>query len=162
MIPIVLTFIYLIYLSLICQSLIIYDSIGYELLGNQILHTGLIGYLKAGPNREPLYILVVAFAQYLGKSFTVDPRWMLKLLHIGMLVISQILAFFILRGLRLKTWALVLALLYIGISPVLVNSTMWVYSEIAAVPIILAIILSAARSWKGVYANERASKQIIN
>ncbi|MBI4308967.1 MAG: hypothetical protein HY591_01405 [Candidatus Omnitrophica bacterium] len=149
MTPIILSLIYLFYLSLICQTLFIYDSIGYIKLGERILHQGIIAYIQDGPQREPLYPLIIAAAMRLGQIFSVDYNWILKLLHIAILALTQVLAFIILKGLGVKGWPRTLAILYIGISPVLVNSTLWVYSEIAVMPLVLAVVLSAARAWKG-------------
>ena len=162
MMPFVLSLIYLLYLSLICQTLFIYDSIGYERLGERMLHHGLITYIQNGPEREPLYILVIAAAMRLAEVFSLDARWALKLLQIALLAATQILAFFILKGLRVNGWCRSLAVLYIGISPALVNSALWVYSEIAALPLVLAAVLASAKAWADIHGHAGRARLAVN
>ena len=152
MTPIVLSLIYLFYLSLICQSLMIYDSLAYQALGNDLLHHGCVWFFQTGPQREPLYPLTVAASMHLAKVFSTDDSWILKLMQIGFLVLTQVLALTILRRLKVNRWITGLAVFYIGISPALVNSTIWVYSEIAALPLVLTVVLAAAHAWHKIFS----------
>ncbi len=162
MTPLIFTTLYLIYLSLICQSLIMYDSVGYEISGQELVQNGLAGYFKTGPHREPIYPLLIAGAMQLAKTFSLEYRWVLKLLHIFILVLTQALAFVMLRGLNVDRWIRTAAIVYMGVSPVLVNSAFWVYSEIAVLPQILLIILLAARSWNDIATSAKWSTHLWN
>ena len=139
---------YWVYLAFVTQPVLVYDAKGYEDLGTMITQKGWVGYFTTGPNREPVYPFLIATAM----------RWahggpyqaILKIVQVFSLLLTEILAFLLLKRANVSRTITALALFYIGISPALVNSALSVYSEIVTYPFILGIILAGSAGWDAV------------
>ena len=140
-------FIYWIYLFFSTQMEIKFDAIGYEGLGSIIYHDGWIAYFKQGPSREPLYPFVVSLSMHAAEIFRVPYAVPQKIIQILTVFLTQILTLRILRKLQVKNSLQIFAILYLGFSPAIINSAFSLFSEIAAYPFVLAIILAARHLW---------------
>ncbi len=143
-----LSIFYWIYVGFISQMVIVYDSIGYEYCGKIIYEKGWIEYLKTGPNREPLYPFLISLSMQLADHLSISYQSVQKFLQLSFLFLSQIISFFILKKLNIRPWLITLTLLYLGFSPSLVNSSLRLFSEIAAYPFMLGIALMGGISWQ--------------
>ena len=61
--------IYWIYLLFSSQMVIQYDSLDYEQLGRILKQDGWLEYFKTGPNREPIYPLLISWAMRIAYAF---------------------------------------------------------------------------------------------
>jgi hypothetical protein len=140
--------IYWIYLIFATRMDISCDAITYEKLGTMLYKNGWIQYFKTGPNREPLYPFIISFAMNLAGSLGIFYQIILRFIQVAILLLTQWLAYRILKKLRIRKIIVILTIIYIGFSPAIVNTAFSLYSEIAAYPFILGIILAAAKSWQ--------------
>lgn len=139
---------YLIYLGLSTQMVIAFDSIGYERLAKILYQNDWIGYFKDGPNREPLYPFVISFSMRLADLGGVPYQTILRFIQIAILVLTQVLTLWLLGKFQIRPIIKALTILYIGISPALVNSALSMYSEIVAYPLILGALLISVFAWQ--------------
>lgn len=147
-----LSFIYWGYLLYASEMTIQYDSINYEKMGRLLAQDQWIEYFKTGPNREPVYPLLVSISMKMADLFVVSYQKTLAAFQILILFFTQILSLKILKRLHVsKIWR-AFAIFYIGISPAMVNSALSLYSEIAIYPFLLGIILFAAAAWQSLCA----------
>lgn len=126
---------------------IIFDSIGYENLGKMLAQQGWVEFFKTGPNREPFYPALIAFSMKLGKIFGLSYQLIQVLIQLLILLFTQILTLRILRILKINDCLSALTILYLGISPAIVNSALSLFSEIVTYPLILGVMLLIYRSW---------------
>lgn len=145
--PFAISFIYWTYLFLTARMIIDCDAIGFESMGKILAEKGWAQYFSSGPNREPLYPLLISFSMNIGKLFSVSYQAIQTLLQFLILFITQLITLRILRLLNIDNRINALTILYLGISPALVNSALSLYSEIATYPLILAAILVMRESW---------------
>lgn len=138
---------YWIYLALTSKPVICFDAAGYELVGKIIAEQGWLEFFKTGPHREPFYPALIAFSMHAGKALGVSYQFIQILLQLLILFLTQILTLRILCLLRINNLLSAAAILYLGISPAIVNSALSLYSEIATYPVILASMLLIHRSW---------------
>ena len=139
--------IYWVYLGLTTKMIIVYDAATYEALGKRIVNQGWIEFFRTGPNREPFYPALIAFSMGLGKSFGISYQFIQALIQLLILFLTQVLTLRILRLLKINNLLSALTILYLGISPAIVNSALSLFSEIATYPLILTIMLLIYRSW---------------
>lgn len=118
-----------------------FDAVSYENLGKIIFEQGWLGYFKTGPNREPFYPLLIAFSMSLSRITSVDYQKIQTIIQIIFLFFTLFLSLKILNKLNIHSGVKALCLLYMGLSPALVNSAFSLFSEIAAYPFILYTIL---------------------
>lgn len=123
------------------------DAVGYEYLGKMLTQKGWIEFFRAGPQREPLYPALIAFSMRLEKISGISYQSIQIVIQLLILLLTQILALRILRILRVNDLLSALTILYLGISPAIVNSALSLFSEIIIYPFILAIILLMYLSW---------------
>lgn len=138
---------YWIYLALTSHMDIVFDATDYESLGKMLLQNGWLEYFKTGPHREPFYPMLVAFSMGIEQIFGISYQFIQILIQLFILFVTQILTLQILRLLKIDNLLCALTILYIGISPALVNSALSLYSEIATYPFILGITLVVYKSW---------------
>ena len=132
-----------------------HDAAGYEYLGRLIYHNGFVGFLKTGPNREPLYPLLTAMSMFLGGKISISYQAIQMFLQMFILFLTQQLMLKILRKLYISNLLSALAILYIGISPAIINSVFRLYSEIVTYPLMLAIVYLSFKSWQGIQNAQR-------
>jgi len=131
---------YWVYLACTTQMLLQHDALGYEQLGRSLQEDGWMAYFQGGPNREPLYPLLVSVSMRLAALARFSYQSVLLLLQIGVLLLSQRLLFLILREVRVRPGITAGIIFYFGISPAVVNSALSLYSEIISYPLVLMII----------------------
>ena len=139
---------YWIYLIFTTRMEVGCDAASYERLGTMLYKNGWVQYFKTGPNREPLYPLIISFSMNLADSLGIFYQIILRFIQVAVLFLTQWLVYRILKKLRIRKVITITTILYIGFSPAIVNTAFSLYSEIAAYPFILGIILAAARSWQ--------------
>jgi len=130
--------------------IIVHDALVFEQLGKLIYQEGWIEFFKNGPNREPVYPLLVSISMHAQDIFPISYQTFQKLIQFAFLFITQILCLRMLKELKINPSISALTILYIGISPALVNSTLSLFSEVAAYPFVVGIILCATKAWKAV------------
>jgi len=138
--PIILTvilcsIIYWIYLSLSTRMDIAFDAIDYQTLAERIYTQGWISYFTTGPNREPLYPLLISLSMHIGHWIGLPYT---KIMAIGGMIIlslSQLWIYHILRLLKIGTRVCVVVLIYWALSPALNNSAFSLFSEIITYPL---------------------------
>jgi len=125
-----------------------YDSIDYEKSGRILNSEGLSGYLKDGPQREPLYAYSISLSMKLADVISVDYKKIQTCFQIFFLFLGQILLYQLLRILRLSEAVIVVALLFYGLSPGLISCGLDLYSEIITLPFILLSVLLICKAWQ--------------
>jgi len=150
----VLCFVYWFYLFFTAQAIIVFDAMWYEGLGKMIYHSGWIEFFRTGPNNEPVFPLLIALSMRVGDFFSISYQIVQTCLQISILFFSQLLTLLVLKKLHISQWVKALIILYMGFSPALVNATFALFSEIAAFPLILGIILISVKSWGLILSNK--------
>lgn len=123
------------------------DAVGYESLGKTLAGKGWLDYFLNGPAREPLYPLIVSISMRIAAFFSFPYQSIQTFFQLCILFIAQLLMLRILRLLRMNNWISAFTVFYLGVSPVIVNSALSLFSEIATYPLILAIILFMFKTW---------------
>jgi hypothetical protein len=150
-----LSLLYWLYLSQTTRMSITADAICYESLGRMIYSQGWISYFTTGPNREPLYPLLIAASMHIGHITGLAYVKIMALFGVIILFLTQALCYKILRLLNIRNSICVLVLAYLALSPALNNAAFSLFSEIAAFPIILGIVLISANAWDAITQNKR-------
>ena len=145
-----LIFLYWVYLVLTTTPILAYDALGYESAGRFLMEKGWIQYFVTGPNREPLFPLIVSWSmaleQWIGWPYPVFCK--IFLLSFYALTIAGVYQLIMMMGARRNTAAW--ACIYLGISPAILNSTLWMWSEAASYPWVVGIILASVKIWQSV------------
>lgn len=123
------------------------DAVSYEAIGEMLAKKGWLDYFLTGPHREPFYPLLISFSMRIGAIFSFSYQLIQVFLQFSILFITQLVTLRILRLLDINDWIAAFTILYLGVSPAIVNSALSLYSEIATFPLILAIILLMYHSW---------------
>jgi len=144
----ILSLLYWIYLACTCQPVIVHDSIEYHRLGQLLLNEGWVEYFQTGPQREPLYPLMIAAAMNIGNKLSVEYITILYIIQMLFLFCTQYLTYRLLKKLNISSTISICILLYLAISPSIVNLYLSVYSEIVTYPFILGIAWIGAASWQ--------------
>jgi hypothetical protein len=125
------------------------DAKGYEELG-QLMQSGWVEYLKAGPHREPFYPFLVALSMNIADVLAVSYQKIQTYIQILFLLASQLLSLYIFKKLKIQSYIAAAAILYLGLSPAIVNSAFSLYSEIAAYPFVLGIVIMGAKALQSI------------
>ena len=141
---------YWIYLFFTSSPTIAHDAISYENLGRMLSREGWLKYFQTGPNREPLYPFLISISMSIADLFSISYIPIQKLLQIFLLFGTQILSLGLLNKLDINDDIAALTVLYIGLSPALVNSALSLFSEIAAYPLILGIMYALVKAWRSI------------
>jgi hypothetical protein len=145
-----LSLLYWLYLALTTRMEIVWDSIEYRSLGRMLESQGWIPYFTTGPHREPLYPLLIAASMRLEQitGFAYDK--IMAFLGVIIMFLTQIMTYKILRLLNVRTAVCAMVLAYLAVSPALNNAAFSLYSEIAAFPVILGMVLAGTHAWNAV------------
>lgn len=127
--------------------LISQDAIGYEEIATVMKNEGLKGYLKDDLTREPLYPLTISYSMRIAEIVGMPYQKIQMLFQFGALFITQVLLYYLLTVLKIDSRIKNFTVLYYGFSPAILNSALSLYSEIAALPFVLLIVISAYKSW---------------
>ncbi len=142
------SWVYWLYLAAHTSMVLGGDAQGYDQSGAYLYHDGWDKFFKGGPQREPLYLMWIAFSMRLAEWWHVPYQSVQVYGQIIVLGLSQYLIYRILRQLDIRPVITAIVLLYWGFSPAIVNSGLSLYSEIATYPLVLAIVITAAWIWK--------------
>ena len=138
------------YLGLTTRMDIIFDSVGYESLGRMISTHGWVSYFTTGPNREPVYPFLIAASMAFEHSTGLAYVRIMAFFGVLIMFLTQVLTYKILRLLNIRNGICILILAYLALSPSLNNSAFSLYSEIAALPFILGIVLTSFYAWEAI------------
>lgn len=141
-----LSLIYWCYLMFSTRMIINCDAVNYEDLGKLLRNSGWLEYFRSGPNREPIYPLLVSVSMGIGDFFSLPYQSVQVFMQFSILFITQLLMLRVLRILNIHEWISACVVLYLGISPAIVNSALSLFSEISTYPMILAIVLLIYKS----------------
>ncbi len=150
----ILSIAYWTYLSLATKMILAFDAIGYQELGKLLYTDGWIAYFKTGPNREPLYPFLISIAMHLEQVTGWAYVQFMAIFGMVLMFLTQLLTYLILRHLKVREGICALVLAYLAVSPALNNAAFSLYSEIAAFPLVLGIILFSHAAWKAVTKND--------
>lgn len=122
----------------------IYDAVGYETLGRLIVEQGWDAYFRAGPQREPLFPWLISRAMYLEVVTGIPYVYFVKGLLLSCLAGTVVLVYRLTRNLGAGRGGGVMAAFYIGISPAMTNSALWMWSEALTYPLVLSGVILLA------------------
>jgi len=146
--PFLICFSYWIYLFFTSHMHISCDAIAYESTGRLLQEKGWLEFFKTGPHREPFYPFLVSLSMLIGKHIQTSYHAIITIFQLLILLITQLLTLKILRILKINNLISALVILYLGLSPAIVNSAFSLFSEIAVYPFILSLILLTFYAWK--------------
>lgn len=129
------------YLFFATQMEIKMDAVAYSQTAEIIYEKGWIAFFQNGPNVEPFFPFIIFIAMKIGQALSVSYTQVEKVFQIITLFVTIFLAAKILQKLKVRDTIACLALLYMGFSPALVNSSLSLFSEINTYPVVLAMIL---------------------
>ncbi len=141
LVAIICCVIYWLYLASTTQPILVHDALGYEHLGSLLYKEGWIEYFKTGPNREPVYPILISLSMRLADILSVSYLSIQIFFQFCILFISQLLLLKILRKFQIHPIIQTVTLFYFGFSPAVINSACSLFSEIASYPLILATII---------------------
>jgi len=153
-----LTTLYWLYLFLTSTPILSTDATVFDSLGRLLYHDGWIRYLEEGPSREPLYPFIVSLSMRIADAYSISYLQIQKLFQITFLFLTQLLTLRLLKSLNIKEKITALTILYIGISPSMVNATFSLFSEITAFPLILGIFYTLIKSWRSIIRGDSTIK----
>ncbi len=141
---------YWIYLIFSTTPQVVFDAVGY-LESGQILYTkGWSGFFASGPHREPLFPMIISWSLGLQQLTALPYHIFCKiiLLFFYALTIAGVYQLMMLMGAQRRTalWACI----YLGISPALLNSNLWLWSEAASYPWVIGIVLLSIKLWQSI------------
>ncbi len=130
------------YLTLTTNFVLVFDSVGYFNLAHLFYDPGQwTEYFRGGPNREPLYPLLIAASMSAGKWLGISYAYPLKIFSFSFLAATMALIQQVLKLLNANRWVQAATVLYTGLSPILINSALCLYSEIASFPWLIGVVL---------------------
>ena len=130
------------YLTLTTNFVLVFDAEGFYDLGNLFYHGQWADYFRSGPGREPLYPLLITISMGIGKWLGVSYTYPLKIICFGILAATMRIIQQALKITGANRWIQAAAVMYTGLSPILINSALCLYSEIATFPWLVGAALS--------------------
>lgn len=124
-----------------------FDAIAYEQLGEMIYRDGWIEYFRTGPHREPLYPFSVSMSMRLSQLTDISYQQFQKFGQLTLLLVTQLCALALLQKMKVRLWLQAAAVLYIGLSPGLLNAALSLFSEIIIFPSMMMSGVCLAWSW---------------
>ena len=149
-----LSLVYWSYLALTTRMDIVFDAIDYASTGRMLFSQGLVAFFKTGPHREPLYPLLIAASMSAGNLTGLAFVKVMAIFGIVILFLTQALTYKLLRLLNIRDDVSVLVLAYLALSPAFNNTAFSLFSEIAALPLVLGVILTSYYSWEAIKQNK--------
>ncbi len=146
----VIPFVYWIYLAFHTQIVIVFDAMMFEKFGATIYKQGWAEFLRTGPHNEPLYPLLISLSMRLSDVLSISYQSVQKALQMIILLSTQILTIKLLNELKVNRRITAAVVFYLGISPAMINSVFSLWSEIAAYPFVVGIILLFSSVWKNI------------
>lgn len=152
----VICFCYWGYLFFNAAPILKFDAVQYEYMGSVIYKEGWVEYFRTGPYREPLHPFIISMAMRIADYFTISYYPILKIFQLLLLLITFTLTHKILNHMRIDVRIQWPILLYLGLSPSLVNSAFSLFREITILPFMPAIILFNVYSWAAIHKGDTA------
>ena len=150
--PFMLLMVYWGYLVITTQPVLIYDAIGYDHLGRVLLSNDWGTYFRE-LNREPFFPFLISLAMRLEQGTGIGYTYILK----GFLLIELALAmagtYRLARLLGARRLGAGMAAFYLGVSPAIVNSTLWLWSEAAVYPFIVWGVIWLIYAWREMFSD---------
>ena len=146
--------VYWLYLGLTTRMDIIYDSVSYESLGRMIQTQGWVSYFTTGPNREAIYPFLIALSMHIEHLTGAAFVRIMAIFGVMIMFLTQVLTYKILRLLNIRDSVCALVLGFLALSPALNNAAFSLYSEIAAFPFVLGIVLTSYYAWEAINQNK--------
>ena len=137
-----------VYLFFATKFVVVYDAEGFEQLGRIIAYHGWADFFKGGLQREPMFLWLVAVSMRLGDWWGCSYEYPLKLIGILYLFLTMLFSCRLMRMLSVRPFIAALIIFYIGISPVMTNSSMRLWSEFAVYPWVLLAVIWTIKSFK--------------
>jgi len=137
-----------VYLFFTTQIVVVFDAASYEDLGKMIVHQGWGEFFRTGPNREPMFPALVALSMNLGAWWGISYYYPLKMIGTLFLLLTMVFSYRLMRMLAIPRALACLAVFYLGISPVMTNSSMRLWSEFAVYPWVVLVVLWTIKSWR--------------
>jgi hypothetical protein len=156
----VLSYLHWIFLFFTIRMEMIHDALGWEMMANLLYKKGWVDYLTTGPHREPFYPLVISFSMRIADFIGIPYQTVQTVIQVIILLTTQWLVYRLLTRLKVHHITTALAVLYIGFSPILVNSTFTLYCEIMTCPFVLGVVLLGVHSWRAL-SNDGGYKKVI-
>ncbi|MBL8013979.1 MAG: hypothetical protein JNN05_09050, partial [Candidatus Omnitrophica bacterium] len=138
------------YVGLTSKTLIYHDSLSYQHSGTILYKGPWTEYFTTGPNREPVYPLLISVAMRLAQTFHCDYLKIQIIFQIGIMLLTQWMTAVLLKRLEVSTWISAIAVAYLGLSPAFVNFGFILYSEIITYPLILWLALELTNTFSEV------------
>ncbi|MBF0594990.1 MAG: hypothetical protein HQL22_08470 [Candidatus Omnitrophica bacterium] len=139
--------IYWAYLTLTTQPVLVFDAVGYEYSGATLLHQGWRAYYQ-GLNREPLFPFLVSRAMALGEAFSSPYYPFLKGILFVFLAVTLAGIYRLARLLGASRKFAAAGAFYAGVSPAIVNSALWLWSEAAGLPWAVWGVFFFIKAWR--------------
>ncbi|MBF0619949.1 MAG: hypothetical protein HQL19_07265 [Candidatus Omnitrophica bacterium] len=154
-----LLFLYWAYLFVNTKAVLIYDAVDYVNFGRMLAEKGWIEFFRTAPHREPLFSIYISWAMKLEGVFGVPYWYLVKAINMAHLALAMALVFWLTRLLGAGRIVAGWAAFYTGLSPALLNSTLWLWSEGVALPWPLLCVIAAVYIWREcVSCNGRLSR----
>lgn len=138
---------YYFYMAFVAQMVIVQDSINFEYLGRMVADQGWHRYFETGPNREPVYVGLIAFSMWCEKIFDVPYQDIMKFSQAIILLITQLMLYWLLCRARVKPIIRLSIVAFFAIAPDITNSMLTLYCEVATYPLVIGIILFTEKAW---------------
>jgi hypothetical protein len=126
-----------------------------------IYEEGWIKFFETGPNREPLYPFLISLSMHLADIFSISYLHIQKFFQLMILLSTQMLALRLLRKFEISNTIIALTILYIGVSPAIVNSTFSLFSEVMTYPFILGILYALTKAWRSILQGAHSLKLVF-
>lgn len=137
-----------VYLFFTTQFVVVFDSLGYEESGKIIAYHGWAEFLRGGLQREPMFPLITALSMHLGDWWGISYDYPLKMIGLLFLLLTMVLSCRLMNMLSIRPVIAALVILYMGLSPVMTNSCLRLWSEFAAYPWVVLAVIWTIKSWE--------------
>ncbi len=144
----IIPFVWWIYLFFTTQIIIVFDAEGYEQIGKMIHLQGWHEFFRTGPQREPFFSGLIALSMLLGDFFKISYFYPLKIFGAAFLFLTMVFSYRLMKKLSVHQVIAAAVIFYLGVSPVMTNSSMRLWSEFAAYPWIVLAVWWTIRSWQ--------------
>ncbi|MFH0753404.1 MAG: hypothetical protein V2A70_02415 [Candidatus Omnitrophota bacterium] len=149
--PFMVLFLYWAYLVVMTRPVLIYDALGYENLGRLIMENGWGMYFRE-LNREPFFPFLISVAMRLEQVSGVGYNYILKVFLLIELALAMAGTYRLARLLGAGRWWALGGAWYLGVSPAIVNSTLWLWSEAAVYPFVIWGIIWLIYAWQEIFS----------
>lgn len=136
------------YLLYSTRPMLVYDAVGYVSMGRTIADQGFSAYFQASLPREPFFPSLLALALKLETLTSIPFPYYVKAELMLCLLLTMLGVFYLVRLMGSGGVAAGLAAFYVGVSPIILNSTLWLWSEAAALPWAVWGVVSAVHTWR--------------